>query len=926
LLACLVLWAPRAANAIDLSGYPMRTPADCDDLTRRFPDEPGAYYCYRRVARRIGGRAVLDHLARLPASKTGSPMMRFARATVEHDSSEPAAEAHLRAAADEFARRAVPVGEVHTRLELFFLLNNLGRSVEAGVELQKADDLAAASGSAALQAWVAINRAVQADSAGDLSRASAILKGAEPDVEKHGDPYLHRILVNNMAGVQFRLGQAAEALEGYRRTADMCRAANDAYMEASARHNMALSGSRLIAAGALSRESVRSMLQDALAVAVRAENKGVEAACLMSLGQDSGLTIAVRRGHVEKAIQLSRKAGRIENTLFATRLLANLQTHRGAAGEAESVRLLGEAIEGAREHGMGEQLARSYLMRASNYTYYGHRAEAIRDSAKGVEVVEKLRDLQADESVRARFFSQWAFFYERYAGLLLGLDERVRTPPTLEDLESGFQVLERIRSRALLDLLDGAGATDALAPAGPLRQRRAETLRAISTVQKDLLRPDLDDAGRKLKLEALDRLEADELIIRDELARQAPAFAAARQFMPVSISDVRGQLRSDQALIEYLIWDEGYSHPGALIVTRDGARVVVLRIPAGLQDRLAAYLGLVDRRDAAEPRAAARLAGELITPILAVLPDGIQELVISPYGDLHRVPFAALRTSEDQPPLAVRYQITLIPSAAVWLRCVRMATPPAVLAMAMPDASALQRGGERARNATSPLGALPHAPREARAMLRAFGGEGLVLEGGLASERYLKNSPLERFGLLHLAAHAIVDDLHPNRSSVMLAPGAPEEDGLLQIREIVMLPLQGKGILLSACSGASGAIIEGEGVVGLARAFFQAGARGVAGSLWPLRDDEAADLMEDLAAGLGRGLSIGSALTMAQRERASAGMPAAAWAGMVVLGDGGLTPLPGAPDRRPSPPSTLWPFVILAGVAALAWASRHAPA
>ena len=47
-------------------------------------------------------------------------------------------------------------------------------------------------------------------------------------------------------------------------------------------------------------------------------------------------------------------------------------------------------------------------------------------------------------------------------------------------------------------------------------------------------------------------------------------------------------------------------------------------------------------------------------------------------------------------------------------------------------------------------------------------------------------------------------------------------------------------MVLSACSTNTGTVLRGEGVMSLARAFFQAGAHTVVASLWPLRDDEAA--------------------------------------------------------------------------------------
>jgi len=100
-------------------------------------------------------------------------------------------------------------------------------------------------------------------------------------------------------------------------------------------------------------------------------------------------------------------------------------------------------------------------------------------------------------------------------------------------------------------------------------------------------------------------------------------------------------------------------------------------------------------------------------------------------------------------------------------------------------------------------------------------------------------------------------------------------------------------VLLSACSGASGPVVGGEGVLGLARAFLQGGARAVVANLWPYRDDHAAAMTGRLARELGRGASAGEALTRARRARAAAGAPAGSWAGVILIGDGSIVPVPG---------------------------------
>jgi CHAT domain-containing protein/tetratricopeptide (TPR) repeat protein len=71
------------------------------------------------------------------------------------------------------------------------------------------------------------------------------------------------------------------------------------------------------------------------------------------------------------------------------------------------------------------------------------------------------------------------------------------------------------------------------------------------------------------------------------------------------------------------------------------------------------------------------------------------------------------------------------------------------------------------------------------------------------------------------------------------APGdGSEEDGMLTAEEIAALDLSGvEWVVLAACRSGSGAIVPGEGVVGLRRAFEVAGARTLILSLWPVEDN-----------------------------------------------------------------------------------------
>lgn len=241
--------------------------------------------------------------------------------------------------------------------------------------------------------------------------------------------------------------------------------------------------------------------------------------------------------------------------------------------------------------------------------------------------------------------------------------------------------------------------------------------------------------------------------------------------------------------------------------------------------------------------------------------------------------------------------LSTAPSAAFWQRWrSRPDVTGDVLAFSDPPLGGALEAANVLRDATLDgdlvLPPLPNARREVRGLLAAVGARGLAVDGKAASERFLATTALDRFSVLHFATHAVLDERHPERSAILLASsGGGPGDGLLDVEEIARLRLSGKVVFLSACRSATGRVLDGEGPMSLARAFFRAGARAVVGSLWPLRDDEQAQLAGAFAMEIARGASVADALADAQRAAIARGAPAAAWAGMVALGDAGVAPI-----------------------------------
>jgi MYXO-CTERM domain-containing protein len=391
---------------------------------------------------------------------------------------------------------------------------------------------------------------------------------------------------------------------------------------------------------------------------------------------------------------------------------------------------------------------------------------------------------------------------------------------------------------------------------------------------------------------------------------------------PIARSALEQGLAPDEALLSFQIAPKedlfGFAGGSWLLAsTRGGTRIYALPdvvSRASLETAVPALLGLIERRDGGEADLAASLGSNLLGRALSELPREVTRLVVVPDGVLHLLPFADLRLNRQGPPLAARYQISTASSATLWARWRRQARPGVRAALVLADPLLPKSAEEAALR-------LPDSRREGRHVARRCGRGSVVRVGPEAGEAFLKKQDLSRFGLLHLAAHAVADESSPEASAVLLAADAPGEDGRLQVDEISKLHLGGSLVALSSCRSASGALVGGEGVMSLTRAFFAAGSAAVLGSLWPVRDDDAEAFFEIFYDRLAAGDTAAAGFSAAQRERLRDGAPAEAWAGFVLSGDGNWR-LPPAEKPRGAAPIIAGAFLALAALV-LPWMHRR---
>jgi tetratricopeptide (TPR) repeat protein len=572
---------------------------------------------------------------------------------------------------------------------------------------------------------------------------------------------------------------------------------------------------------------------------------------LANIAERENDTPAVLRSLDSARAQLRRLPGGNYYTL----LLNDEGRHAAARGDlATAERALGAYLDFAKRGTCDVCIFDTRMRLADVYTRRGELARAEQELVAATDDIERFRAKTSDAELRALAFQS-----------SVSVDASAAEPGS-----------SAIRAARVLAALTNAGRVDVAF--GLTERWRAREL-----------------TDRLVRAAAL----------RADPSRGAASLASA----PVrTAKEIAASLADDEtALIEFVA-AEG-TPVTAFVVQRDGVRARVLPAVDSLPSLVARFASLLESgADAA--RIGRALGAGLLDPVLPLLGPRVKRIVIVPDGVLHRLPFDALRLS-DQRYLFERYAIGVAPSASsvVALRARpsgnQKASSVRLLAMGDPAIAATVRDTSRDGEADDDFSALATmsgapklvgASREARLVAR-YAPAADVRLGSDATVSFLRRTDLRQYRVLHFATHAFVDEQSLTRTALALAPG-DGENGLVGAGDLAALSLDADLVVLSACRSAGGVLIGGEGVQGLTSPLLQAGARSVVATNWTISDQRVVPFIERFYDGLARGLPVPDALRAAKLGALAAGEPPRIWAAFLAIGD----PLVTVPLRVPARP------------------------
>lgn len=132
----------------------------------------------------------------------------------------------------------------------------------------------------------------------------------------------------------------------------------------------------------------------------------------------------------------------------------------------------------------------------------------------------------------------------------------------------------------------------------------------------------------------------------------------------------------------------------------------------------------------------------------------------------------------------------------------------------------------------------------------------VLLSGEATESNFKKNAP--NSNIVHISSHSF---LIKDQPLVMFSTQSDQkDDGFLELGEIVQLGLNSEMVVLSSCRSGLGRVDASEGIIGMQKAFFEAGSKSVVVTLWDVNDKYTSYFMKEFYKQLASGKSKSEAL------------------------------------------------------------------
>lgn len=344
----------------------------------------------------------------------------------------------------------------------------------------------------------------------------------------------------------------------------------------------------------------------------------------------------------------------------------------------------------------------------------------------------------------------------------------------------------------------------------------------------------------------------------------------------VSIAQLQQKISKKQVVIDYILID---SLLLSFAITKGGVEWRSEKIDTVFFTQLAAFIEELNPTSFEQlskynlnryANAAFYLYQKLVEPYSTLISG--KEIIVVPHKQLASVPFCALITEKPNNPrgyyslayLVKSTPISYFPSTKLFYTSTHRR--PLLYVNAISFAPEYAEGFNSFEFSTllnrQNYSDLPGAEKESKEISKIFNG--LQVMGKDVSEQYFKEHVF-KYDVLHLAMHTYIDEGNPLFSKLVFATSPDTiDDGLLNTYEIYGIRLKCRLAIISACRSGDGRLLQGEGILSLARGFQYAGCPSLIAAQWRIDDFSGADVIASFAKNIKKGMSVSNALQLAQ--------------------------------------------------------------
>jgi tetratricopeptide (TPR) repeat protein len=559
------------------------------------------------------------------------------------------------------------------------------------------------------------------------------------------------------------------------------------------------------------------------------------------------------------------------------------QAFIGSGAFNEAVTAAERAISEATGIGNDDVLWRAFAAQARGLRKLRRRTEAIAAAASAVRAADRLLDTAGDPPSAQVTRDSSAVF----ATLALLQAEA-------GDAATALDTVERMRAHDLRAML-AAGERDI--SRGMTDEEREEERAIVANlvtlnaqIRRERALPKAD-AKRIAALQVrIDEAAATRTAQQTRLFARLPALRVWRGLAPAAThADAARVLADDTSvLLEMVVGEDTL----LMLVARRGKTGITVSAhvePSGRRTIATRVSNLLDTETLRDPKAWKALAAEFI-PALAAVFDGATHAIVVPHEMLWRVPFEALATETGY--VADMCSVVYAPSLTALVRTDSRAiaasgssaVPGSVVAVVAPALAAATIEGMASAAPHWMLRAPATGDEEINALGVADPERTVVIRGEQATEVLLRDR-LRYADTIHIAAPFRINGASPLFSPLLVAPD-PANDGTLEPREIMNLPLQARLAILSD-GGAMSMRDAADKVPVVAWAWRAAGVPALVLPRWPTNPAASTEFLAALHARLRAGDAPDVAIQAVRARLRRSGAPPSAWATWLLLAGSG---------------------------------------